>query len=116
MPTATTFYDYEALYWHFRWHGADFGAAGELDYLNECCTFLNAVRTVNTDIQECERVTKAEIIRFNAVNDYFAVMDTSGIILTFFKPMPIHLAPVGYSGITHSYLTNQVYFEENCRR
>ncbi len=116
MPIATSFLDYESLYWHYRFHGRDFGCVDETDYLNQCLAFLNADRSIHTDIQECERESSAEIIRFNAVNDYFAVMDTGGIIKTFYKPVPISRKPVGFRGITHPFHTNQEYFEENCKR
>ena len=114
MPVATMFLDYQDLYVHWDRHGSDFGSPDDADYLNRCLQFLNADRTMQTDIQECNRVATNEIVRFNAVTDEFAIMSVSGIIRTYFKPMPRHRTPSGYRGVTHPFHTNQLYFQANC--
>jgi hypothetical protein len=116
VPVATSFLDYYELYRHFEDHGSDFGSVDEIDYLRECREFLNADVAVATDIQECVRKSTGDIIRFNPTNDYYAVMSITGIIKTFFKPMPRHVAPPGFRGIRHRFATNQAYFEECCRQ
>lgn len=116
MPVATMFLDYYELYDHFDRHGSDFQCSDESEYLQKCRNFLNADKAIRTDIQECERDKTNEIIRFSASTDEFAIMSLSGMVKTYYKPMPRHLAPAGYAGDTHAFLTNQLYFEDNCKR
>lgn len=115
MPVATMFFDYEDLYEHFESHGSDFACTDESDYLQKCKLFLNADKSLHANIQECER-KDGDIVRFDARTNEFGIMSISGIIRTYYKPLPRHIAPTGYVGKTHAFLTNQLYFEDNCKK
>ena len=116
MPIASFFGNAEFRYTHWENHGDDFGITDDGDYQAAAREFLNADRSIHTDIQECTRADTGEVIRFNAVTDEFAIMSSSGIIKTYYKPMPRSLAPPSYPRhkFTHRFATNQLYFEDNC--
>ena len=75
---------------HFQWHGGDFGVVTEGDYETLADEFLGAV--IKPPVQECSRV-HGDIVRFDSGTDYFGVRSVSGIIRTFFKPVPCATLP-----------------------
>jgi hypothetical protein len=110
---AKSFYDYGLLYGHFYEHGADLNAADEYAYQEMARHFLNDDPVANPDLQQNIRAN-GDIVRFCAVTDEYAVMSPDGTIKTYFKPIPAHLAPPGTAmQKTHSYRTNQEYFERS---
>ena len=101
---------------HFGWHRSDFGCTTPLEYQAMACTFLQMAISIRPTIQECIR-TNGEIVRYDDVSGEFAVVDPSGIVRTYFKPIPERLAPHGTpSWRKHTFNTNQEYFEDTCRR
>jgi len=118
VPVATYFANTQERHFHFENHGDEFGLTDDGDYQAEARDFLNADRTIHTDIQECVRNKNGDVVRFNATTDQFAVMSVDGTIKSYYKPMPRRLAPSSYSPhkARHDYATNQLYFEDTCRR
>lgn len=100
---------------HFERHGADLGAIDEADYLRKAKIFLE--RDISgTEVEECFR-TQGDLVRYNPVTEEFGVADVAGVIRTYYKPVPQHLAPPGTDPAkTHTFPTNLDYFLDACSR
>lgn len=117
VPIATGFIDSASLTYHHGEHGQDFNAADKDDYLAQAKAFLEAPLTANSTIREGIRVTSKEIVRYDSATEAFAVVQADGIIKTFYKPMPRHLAPPGTPRRkTHGRPTNLDYFLDTCAK
>jgi len=116
VPIAVGFRSEFALIQHFGFHRADFGVTTKEDYLARAKAFLETDRATNPAILECIR-TDGDIVRFNQNTNEFAVVDSAGIIKTYYKPIPRRLARRGTPRIkTHGFRTNLDYFNHNCAK
>ncbi len=117
MAKATGFIDQASLTAHFNEHGQDFGATDAADYLAQARAFLEAPLAAGGTIIERVRAASGETVRFDSATDAFAVVQAGGTIKTFFKPMPIHLAPPGTPRRKmHRFPTNLDYFLDTCTK
>ena len=117
MPTATGFIDQASLTAHFREHGPDFSATDEADYLAKAKAFLERPLTAAGTVSEGVRAASGETVRFDSATDAFAVVQADGTIKTFFKPMPMRLAPPGTPRRKmHRFPTNRDYFLDTCTK
>jgi pyocin large subunit-like protein len=113
VPQANGFVSSTSLMEHFYTHGAELGASDEHEYVQMAIEFLEGPIEW-TETQECTR-SDGDIIRFDPTTDLFAVVRPNGTIRTLFKPMPFHLAPIGYPvDQTHSFASNEEYFLAEC--
>lgn len=103
---------------HFAKHGREFGALTALEYEEMADGFLTVGRSAT--IYECTR-TGGAFIRFDSQTDAFGVLDTNGIILTFFKLVPCASIPnpqraaIQMAGMCHASATNLLYFRTTCK-
>lgn len=115
MP-ATSFADAARLTIHFAKHSADFGATDEHDFEIKAQAFLNIVITPGCGIEENAR-SNGELVRYDTVNNHFAVMKPDGTIKTYYKPMMASAAPPGTPvDKMHNRLSNYQYFLDECAK
>jgi hypothetical protein len=104
---------------HFSEHGADFGASNPNDYEALADIFLSGLTPVG--IQECKR-KQGDKLRYDPKTESYGVLDTNGLIRTFFKPIPCITVPASaraamkQSGRCHSYTNDVAYFQAECKR
>lgn len=100
------------LWDHFYRHGADFGAATDAEYEMMAATFLTAAR--HADLMECTRKYSGDLVRYDRVTRAYGVLSISGVIRTYFKPVPcapgIPLSPPD----CHEDGSNIQYFRKRC--
>jgi pyocin large subunit-like protein len=107
------------LQYHFQEHGMDFSAKNVKDYERMADVFLGDGLAPNA--RECMR-RQGDKVRFNPHTDEYGVIDTSGVIRTYFKPTPCASIPtpqraaVAQSGRCHGQLSNTLYFQSECKR
>src|SRR5208283_5038134 len=105
---------------HFNEHGADFGASDANEYEQFADRFLSGAAPVGS-VQECTR-RKGDKVRYDPTTQTYGVLDTSGVIRTFYKPVPCSSLPatvraaVKQAGRCHPYPSNLVYFQVECKR
>jgi pyocin large subunit-like protein len=116
VPAVVGFANEYKLRCHFRDHGKkEFGASTKEEYSAMAKLFLEKNLSDNPNIVEC--VTKdGDIARFDRQTQEYAIVTPNGIIKTYFKPIPHHLAPPGTPlDMTHPHPNNITYFRSNCR-
>lgn len=114
MPYAYGFRNPRKLLEHFIEHGWQFSSTRAIDYERRAINFLQVVMVDGVIVFECINAA-GETVRFNINTNEFAVVDTFGIIRTYFKPIPRHRAPRGTRlRNTHGFRSNFEYDESNC--
>jgi len=105
---------------HFQEHGADFGASDASNYEAQADVFLGEPRT--SGVHECTR-KKGDIIRYDPRSHAYGVLDSSGVIRTYYKPVPCSSitnaakrAALRTSGRCHGHANNFQYFQAECRK
>src|SRR5207249_1955029 len=104
---------------HYAEHGTDFGASNALEYEMLADAFLGGVKPAH--VHECER-SRGDILRFDPLTNAYGVIDKTGVIRTYFKPLPCSSVPAAHrlamrhSGRCHGYANNLLYFESECNR
>lgn len=104
---------------HFSEHGADFGASNAKDYEVSADLFLGG--TASSSVHECTR-RAGDKVRYDPATEAYGVIDSAGVIRTFFKPVPCSSLPasvrraVRLSGRCHGYQTNLLYFKAECKK
>src|SRR5712692_4554135 len=78
------------LKYPYQEHGMDFGAGSADDYERLADTFLGSGLAPNA--RECTR-RQGDTVRFNPHTNEYGVLDSSGIIRTYFKPVPCISVP-----------------------
>lgn len=117
MPTATGFIDANTLTIHFNEHGQDFNATNEADYLAQAKAFIETPIVADSTIVERVRTSNGDILRFDNATETFASVQSNGLIRTFFRPMPMHLAPPGTPRRKmHRFSSNYDYFLDTCSK
>ena len=107
------------LQYHFREHGLDFGAGSPKDYERLADVFLGG--GLAPKVRECTR-KQGDTVRFNPHTDEYGVLDSVGVIRTYFKPTPcatvpaLHRAALARSGRCHKHVNNTLYFQSECKR
>lgn len=89
---------------HFARHGVDFGARTEEEYEAMADKFLGGPLSIGT--RQCVTSTNGDLIRYNFLTEEFGVLSKDGVIRTYMKPKPS----------AHRRRTNNVYFEERCKK
>jgi len=104
----------------FTKHGAEFGASNAEEYKELADVFLSG--SVLRGVHEHARLG-GDRLRYDPKTESFGVLDASGIIRTFFKPIPcssiadlLARAIAINSGTCHGHATNLLYFQSECRR
>ena len=85
-------------------HGAEFGAASEVQFETMADAFCTGVRDPTTTF-ECTR-PRGMVLRYNPSTEAFGVLNSSGMILTYYKPRPV----------IHGKANNCAYFLEECSK
>jgi pyocin large subunit-like protein len=104
---------------HFNEHGADFGASNAREYEDAADRFLGG--TLSVGMHECTR-KQGDKIRFDPRSQEFGVIDSGGIIRTYYKPIPCAEVPaaireaVRLAGRCHRYANNYLYFLAECKK
>jgi pyocin large subunit-like protein len=100
---------------HYVDHGSDFGSLGAADYEALADQFLGGAKPPH--IQERRRAN-GDIVRFDFLTEAYGVIDGSGVIRTFFKPVPcasiadlVIRAAAKKAGRCHGYASNLLYFQ-----
>src|SRR5208337_2238751 len=76
---------------HFSEHGGDFGASNANEYEQFADTFLCGPAPLGS-VQECTR-KKGDKVRYDPTTQTYGVIDGSGVIRTFYKPVPCPSVP-----------------------
>lgn len=99
----------------YRKHASDFTVRGETDYELKASAFL--ITPIDPGIVfECTR-PKGDTVRYSRATEEYGVMDSRGIIRTYFKPKPCASLPVGSPRRgCHNKPDNETYFREECKR
>jgi hypothetical protein len=104
---------------HFTEHGDDFRASNTEEYEEWADAFLGGAKP--SGVHECRR-SCGYMIRYDPQTEAFGVLDSGGIIRTYFKPRPCSSVPlairdaVKQAGRCHKYPDNLVYFHMECRK
>jgi hypothetical protein len=99
---------------HYAEHGADFGAASPQEYGTLADAFLGGVKPAH--VHECKR-SAGDTVRFDPVTEAYGVLDSNGIIRTYFKPVPCSSVPahqrraIQQAGRCHGHPNNLLYFQ-----
>ena len=102
---------------HFTAHGADFGVSNADDYLIKADEFLSG--TLPPGAHEKQR-SGGDTLRYDPATEAFGVIDLTGIIRTFFKPVPCSTLPQAVraiekaAGRCHPHPDNLTYFKAEC--
>jgi pyocin large subunit-like protein len=97
---------------HYARHGRDFAAANAKDYERLAEQFM--ARPSVTHLLECKR-TQGDFVRYDTVTMEFAVRTNTGILRTYFKPVPCSSIPSGMPRTgCHKYTDNIEYFKKTC--
>ena len=104
----------------FAKHGAEFGASNSEEYERLADEFLGGI--VPDGIHEHTRPA-GDRLRYDPQSEAFGVLDASGIIRTFFRPVPCSSiadprarALAVASGLCHGHSNNLLYFQSECGR
>ena len=104
---------------HFSAHGAEFGASNAQDYEKLADEFLGGVAA--SGVLENVR-SRGDMVRYDPATEAFGVMDSTGIIRTYFKPVPCVNVPASIraieknAGRCHDLPDNLSYFRSECLR
>jgi hypothetical protein len=104
---------------HFQAHGNDFDALSAHAYEAMAISFMNQL--LSAQMRECCR-GQGDRIRYDTDTQAFCVIDSAGIVRTYYKPVPCASLPVEsrnalrLAGRCHSHASNQEYFEAECKR
>jgi pyocin large subunit-like protein len=93
---------------HFAKHGADFPVPGEVEYELAAERFL--LSPVRSGLLECKR-NGGDLLRYDTASEEFAVMSRSGVIRTYYKPVPCVVRAVPFC---HGEPDNVHYFRKTC--
>lgn len=119
MPNTSGFLNARQLDLHYLAHGADFGAANGTEYEQMADGFWAVPRPAH--MHECMRKS-GDTVRFDPRTQAYSVVDSKGVIRTFFKPVPCLSLPAHeraaarLSGRCHGHANNLIYFERECKR
>jgi hypothetical protein len=104
---------------HFGKHGSEFGATSPQEYEQLADMFL--VGALRANVQECRR-TGGDVVRFDPASDEYGVIDRTGIVRTYFKPVPCSTLSASVrvaarqSGKCHGSADNVSYFYSECSK
>ena len=113
VPLTKGFADRETLLGHYRKHKADFGEPKAEVYELLADHFLGG--SLRPGVLQCQR-RRGDVIRFDPNTDEFGIVTSSGIILTYFKPVPCVTISRTSKIRCHKEPTNLVYFQKECRK
>lgn len=115
MPNVSGFANPALLMQHFTKHNPwDFHYQDAAEYLDKAKAFLETNLTA-IGAEECVDPQSGDTIRFSIKTNEFAVVNPLGILRTYYRPMPRHLAPPGWPAQKmHSQPANYDYFRGNC--
>jgi len=98
---------------HHAKHKAQFPGLTDIQYEELADVFLR--RTPALELLECER-KKGDVLRYDTATGEFGVLSATGIIRTYFKPVPCISLPVEIRTNCHGKPTNIDYFNSECRK
>jgi pyocin large subunit-like protein len=104
---------------HFSAHGSDFGALDASDYEQQADGFLGSAPAAG--VLECIR-SGGDKVRYDPRSEAYGVIDSTGTIRTFFKPVPCaHLSAIKRvaekaAGRCHGQADNLGYFTSECAK
>src|SRR5713226_6867877 len=113
------FLNFRQLNRHFNEHGADFGTSNAREYEESADAFLGGALPSN--IHQCTR-KGGDMIRYDPQTQTYGVLDSGGIIRTYFKPVPCSSLPASVrsalkqAGRCHGHSNNFLYFQSECKR
>jgi pyocin large subunit-like protein len=105
---------------HFTEHGADFGAMDAKEYEELADTFLGGPAPLGS-AHECTR-KMGDKLRYDPTTQAYGVLDSRGVIRTFYKPVPCaslsaaSRVAMQSTGRCHGHANNFLYFQSECRR
>lgn len=102
--TGAVFPNYGKTQEHIDKHRVDFGAASEMEYLQQADDFMTGPLALGT--LEAVRLRDGALVRFNPDTDEFGVLHADGFLGTYFRPDPTR----------HGLADNLAYFEKETRR
>lgn len=104
---------------HFQLHGHDFGASHAEEYERFAIAFWD--HSVSRGVYEHTR-SGGDKLRYDSNTDAFGVLDVTGVIRTYFKPVPCSSLP-GHmraaekrAGRCHGHANNLIYYKTECKR
>ena len=105
-------FDAAELQIHYAKHRADFAVSTDKEYERLADAFLS--RPLYPDLMQCTR-TKGDIVRYDVVTQEYGVLSVSGVIRTYFKPIPCASLAVAAPRVNcHGYVDNVQYFSASC--
>lgn len=108
-------FDQSELMIHFARHRADVGVATSQQYELLAIAFLSR-SDVGGSLMECTR-KKGDVLRYDTLTAEFGVLAASGMIRTYFKPIPCSSLPAGVPKTRcHRHADNVAYFQFECGR
>lgn len=119
MPNTNGFRSPLELLLHFADHGPEFGAMNVAEYETLADGFWKNPKPIN--VRECTR-SSGDVLRLDMMTDAYSVLSRTGVVRTFFKPVPCASVPSGQrdaerkSGRCHAEPNNLQYFQKECRK
>ncbi len=93
---------------HYAKHGADFPGSDDKRYEELAETFL--LGPSRAGLLECKR-RGGDFLRYDTATEEFAVLSGSGVIRTYYKPVPCRVMMVPFC---HGEVDNIQYFKRTC--
>ena len=106
-------FDPSELAIHHAKHGAQFPGLTATEYEELADKFLG--NPLTPAMVECRR-RKGDVLRYDTKTEEFGVLSVTGIIRTYFKPVPCETLPAALRRNCHEHPTNLDYFHEECRK
>ncbi len=114
MAARLSFVNTTQLAKHFHCHGTDFGCIDMHEYEKLADSFMSGSK--ETHVLECTRI-KGDILRYDTNSMFFGVISSTGIVRTFFRPVPCVTLPFHLRGrACHDKATNEDYFSTECKK
>ncbi len=101
-------FDRAELAIHFAKHSGDFSSINALAYEQEAERFLLSPK--RPSLLECSRIG-GDVVRYDTATEEFAVLSNTGIIRSYYKPVPCVVRRVQFC---HGEADNVQYFLKTC--
>ncbi len=105
-------FDASELKDHYDKHRTDFSVANQSEYEKLADRFLSG--PWRADLKQCKRKL-GDLVRYDVATHEFGILSATGVIRSYFKPIPCASLPVGVPKVNcHNHLDNIAYYNEAC--
>jgi pyocin large subunit-like protein len=106
-------FDAHELAIHHAKHQSQFPGINPGEYEALADAFLR--RPPAPELRECTR-KRGDFLRYNTITEEFGILSGSGVIRTYFRPVPCVTLPPAARVHCHGHPTNLDYFRAECKK